>query len=54
MLTFLIALFISLGVITSGEGYTNLSDQERQEIIETNSIIVEDVTVWWFLYGYKM
>jgi len=46
MLTTIIALFISLGVITSAGDYTNLSEQERQEIIENQEIIIEDIT--WF------
>ena len=43
MLTFIIALLISLGVITTGDDYTNLSEQEKQEIIETQDIIITDV-----------
>jgi len=46
MLTLIIALFISLGVITTADDYTNLSEQERQEMVESQEIILEDVTVW--------
>ncbi len=46
MLTLIIALLISLGVISSADDYTNLSEQERQEMVESQEIIIEDVTVW--------
>ena len=43
MLTFIIALLISLGVVTTADDYANLSDQEKQEMIETQDIIITDV-----------
>ena len=46
MLTLITALLISLGVITTTNDYTNLSEQEKQEMIESQEIIIEDVTVW--------
>ncbi len=46
MLTLIITLLISLGVVTSADDYINLSEQERQEMIESQDIILEDVTVW--------
>ena len=42
MLTLIIALLISLGVIISSNDYNNLTDQEQQELIEHQDIIVED------------
>ena len=44
MLTFLIALLISLGVVTSTES-ENMTNQQKQELIEQNNIIVEDYSV---------
>ena len=44
MLTFFIALLISLGVITSTES-ENMTNQQKQELIEQNHIIVEDYTI---------
>ena len=44
MLTFFIALLISLGVITSSEG-ESMTEQERQEFIEQNEIIITDYSV---------
>ena len=46
MLTFTIALLISLGVITSSDDYNSLTDQERQEFIEQQDIIVVDDLSW--------
>ncbi len=46
MLTFIIALLISLGVVTSADDYTNLSEQEKQEMVERQDIIITDITVW--------
>ena len=43
MLTLIIALLISLGVVTSADDYTNLSEQEKQEMIERQDIIIEDI-----------
>ena len=42
MLTLIIALLISLGVVTSSDDYINLTEQEKQELIEQQDIIVED------------
>lgn len=46
MLILIIALLISLGVVTTADDYTNLSEQEKQEIIESQDIIITDVTVF--------
>ena len=43
MPTLIIALLISLGAITTADDYTNLSEQEKQEMIESQDIIIEDV-----------
>ena len=42
MLTLIIALLISLGVITSSNDYNNFTEQERLELIEQQDIIIED------------
>ena len=44
MLTLIIALLISIGVITSADDYTNLSNQEKQEMVESQEIIITDIT----------
>ena len=41
MLTLFIALLISLGVVTSTES-DNMTNQEKQELIEQNEIIITD------------
>ena len=43
MLALIIALLISLGIVTSADDYNNLSDQEKQEMIETQDIIITDI-----------
>ena len=48
MLTFFIALLISLGIITSAES-DNMNDQQKQELIEQNEIIITDYNVLWKL-----
>jgi len=45
MLTLLIALLISLGIVTESETVT-MTDQERQELIENNNIVIEDFTIF--------
>ena len=46
MPTFFIALLISLGVITSTES-ENMTDQQKQELIDQSEIIITDYTHLW-------
>ena len=44
MLTFFIALLISLGILTSTES-ENMTDQQKQELIDQQEIIIHDYTI---------
>ena len=44
LLSIIISILLSLGIISSQESYENLSEQERQELIEQNEIIIVDDT----------
>jgi len=45
MLAFLVTILISLGIVASNEVET-MNDQEKQELIETNEIVIGDTTIF--------
>ena len=45
MLAFFIAVLISLGIVTSGDVET-MTNHEKQELIETNEIVITDVIIF--------
>ncbi len=45
MLAFLIAVLISLGIVSSSEVET-MTNQEKQELIESNEIVIVETTIF--------
>ena len=45
MLAFFIAVLISLGIVSSSEVET-MTNQEKQEIIESNEIVITETTIF--------
>ncbi len=45
MLAFFIAILISLGIVSSSEVET-MTNQEKQEIIESNEIVIVETTIF--------